>query len=150
MKNDLTISKVLKIGCLYPFIIFVVASVLVAIFDDDDKTKEDGQEQVEQTDAKADTVKAEPVVNEVLEGDPYQELDELIGLEAVKKEVRSLANFVKVQKQREAQGLKIPKMSYHLVFTGSPGTGKTTVARIVARIYKDLHRRGLCTGARGR
>jgi len=138
MKNDLTISKVLKIGCLYPFIIFVVASVLVAIFDDDDKAKEDGQEQVEQTDAKADTVKAEPVVNEVLEGDPYQELDELIGLEAVKKEVRSLANFVKVQKQREAQGLKIPKMSYHLVFTGSPGTGKTTVARIVARIYKDL------------
>jgi type VII secretion ATPase EccA len=78
------------------------------------------------------------VVNDVLEGDPYQELDELIGLEAVKKEVRTLANFVKVQKQREAQGLKTPKMSYHLVFTGSPGTGKTTVARIVARIYKDL------------
>ncbi len=78
------------------------------------------------------------MVNDVLEGDPYQELDELIGLEAVKKEVRTLANFVKVQKQREAQGLKTPKMSYHLVFTGSPGTGKTTVARIVARIYKDL------------
>jgi SpoVK/Ycf46/Vps4 family AAA+-type ATPase len=56
----------------------------------------------------------------------------------VKNEVRTLANFVKVQKQREAQGLKTPKMSYHLVFTGSPGTGKTTVARIVARIYKDL------------
>ena len=78
------------------------------------------------------------VVNQALEGDPYQELDELIGLENVKNEVRTLANFVKVQKQREAQGLKTPKMSYHLVFTGSPGTGKTTVARIVARIYKDL------------
>ena len=55
-----------------------------------------------------------------------------------KEEVRSLANFVKIQKQREAKGLKTPKMSFHLVFTGSPGTGKTTVARIVARIYKDL------------
>ena len=73
-----------------------------------------------------------------IEGDPYEELEELIGLEAVKKEVHSLANFVKVQKQREEKGMKTPKMSYHLVFTGSPGTGKTTVARIVARIYKDL------------
>jgi len=78
------------------------------------------------------------VVNKPMEGDPYKELDELIGLESVKSEVRSLANFVKVQKMREQKGLKSPKLSYHLVFTGSPGTGKTTVARIVARIYKDL------------
>ena len=78
------------------------------------------------------------VMNKPVEGDPYQELDELIGLEAVKDEVRSLANFVKVQQKRQAQGLKTPKLSYHLVFTGSPGTGKTTMARIVARIYKDL------------
>ena len=78
------------------------------------------------------------VVNKPLEGDPYKELEELVGLTSVKEEVKSLANFVKVQKMREKKGLKIPKMSYHLVFTGSPGTGKTTVARIVARIYKDL------------
>ena len=78
------------------------------------------------------------VITEVMEGDPYKELDELIGLESVKEEVHTLANFAKVQQQRKAQGLKVPKMSYHLVFTGSPGTGKTTVARIVARIYKDL------------
>jgi type VII secretion ATPase EccA len=76
--------------------------------------------------------------NKKIESDPYEELDELIGLTGVKKEVHDLANFVKVQKQREKQGLKVPKISYHLVFTGSPGTGKTTVARIVARIYKDL------------
>ena len=77
-------------------------------------------------------------VNKVIETDPYKELDELIGLKEVKAEVHALANFVKVQKMREEQGMKVPKISYHLVFTGSPGTGKTTVARIVARIYKDL------------
>ena len=80
----------------------------------------------------------EVVVNEPLETDPYEELNELIGLEGVKEEINTLANFVKVQKMRSEKGLKTPKMSYHLVFTGSPGTGKTTVARIVARIYKDL------------
>ncbi|MBQ9575358.1 MAG: AAA family ATPase [Muribaculaceae bacterium] len=78
------------------------------------------------------------VITEAMEGDPYKELDELIGLQSVKEEVHTLANFAKIQQQRKAQGLKVPKMSFHLVFTGSPGTGKTTVARIVARIYKDL------------
>ena len=78
------------------------------------------------------------VINPVLDTDPYEELEDLIGLDNVKQEVKSLANFVKLQKQRQEKGMKTPKMSYHLVFTGSPGTGKTTVARIVARIYKDL------------
>ena len=66
------------------------------------------------------------------------ELDSLIGLASVKKEVQTLTNFIKIQQKREEQGLKSSSLSYHCVFTGNPGTGKTTVARIVAGIYKEL------------
>ena len=121
-------------------IVVAIAFIVMAIFtmvvgeDENGSTGTTDGDATEQT-AKADTVKKDSVVvNEPLEGDPYKELDELIGLGAVKDEVKSLANFVKLQKQRQDKGLKTPKLSYHLVFTGSPGTGKTTVARI----YKDL------------
>ena len=84
-------------------------------------------------------------MNEDLEKN-LNEINKLLGLKKVKEEVKNLLAFLQNSKERKEQGLgDAMPLTYHLIFSGNPGTGKTTVARLLANIYRDL---GIISGGK--